>query len=139
MQNNMTKIYYNNWLAKLILWDDYSTIMLFGFILTKRKSLSEKTLNHEAIHVTQYKECFVLGLILMTLSGLFIPAWWLVLVPLFLYYLMYVIEWIARLFKGNAYRNISFEREAYGNQDNLGYLKSRKVFASFRYYNSKLK
>ena len=71
----MTKIYYNNWLAKLILWDGYSTIMLFGFILTKRKSLSEKTLNHEAIHVAQYKECFVLGLILMALSGLFIPAW----------------------------------------------------------------
>ena len=36
------------------------------------------------------------------------------------FYLWYVVEWIIRLFmKGNAYRNISFEREAYSNEDDI--------------------
>jgi hypothetical protein len=32
------------------------------------------------------------------------------------FYLWYGVEWLVKLFcKGNAYRNISFEREAYDN------------------------
>lgn len=50
------------------------------------------------------------------------------------FYLFYVIEWIVRLFmKGNAYRNISFEREAYGNEGNGSYLNSRRPFAWLEY------
>ena len=46
------------------------------------------------------------------------------------FYVWYIIEWIVRLFmKGNAYRNISFEREAYANQNNLSYLNTRKRYA----------
>ena len=50
----MRKIYYNNLLARLLLWrKDYETAMIFGFICTKRKQaqpLSSKAVNHEAIH-----------------------------------------------------------------------------------------
>ena len=35
--------------------------------------------------------------------------------------------------RGNAYRNISFEREAYANQRNLNYLESRPMYAWRRY------
>ena len=53
----MRKIYYNNLLARLLLWrKDYETAMIFGFICTKRKQaqpLSSKAVNHEAIHVEQ--------------------------------------------------------------------------------------
>ena len=35
--------------------------------------------------------------------------------------------------RGNAYRNISFEREAYANQRNLNYLKERPLYA-WRHY-----
>ena len=56
----MRKIYYNNLLARLLLWrKDYETAMIFGFICTKRKQaqpLSSKAVNHEAIHVEQYME-----------------------------------------------------------------------------------
>lgn len=46
------------------------------------------------------------------------------------FYLQYVIEWLIKLFcKGNAYRNISFEREAYDNQYNLDYTKTRKHYS----------
>jgi len=45
------------------------------------------------------------------------------------------MEWFVRLFmKGNAYRNISFEKEAYSNDDNLEYLKQRKIFNFIKYY-----
>lgn len=50
------------------------------------------------------------------------------------FYLWYVIEWLIRLFgKGNAYRNISFEQEAYSNDDNMKYLDIRKHYAWFKY------
>ena len=52
---------------------------------------------HEKIHIAQQKEMLV------------IP-----------FYLWYFIEWLVRLFKkGNAYQNISFEREAYVNEYNF--------------------
>jgi len=35
--------------------------------------------------------------------------------------------------KGNAYRNISFEREAYDNDDNLNYIKERKHYSWLKY------
>ena len=43
----MGKVFYDNWFAKLILFQDYGTIMFLGMILTKVKEgrLSEKTIN----------------------------------------------------------------------------------------------
>ena len=35
--------------------------------------------------------------------------------------------------KGNAYRNISFEREAYANEEYIDYLENRKRFAWIKY------
>ena len=50
------------------------------------------------------------------------------------FYLAYFMEWLVRLpMRGNAYRNISFEREAYANQRNLDYLQSRPHYAWRRY------
>ena len=69
--------------------------------------MSEIDINHEAIHTTQMKEMLYI-----------------------FFYVWYIIEWGIRLFmKGNAYRNISFEREAYANQNNLSYLNTRKRYA----------
>ena len=46
------------------------------------------------------------------------------------FYVWYVVEWLVRLFmKGNAYRNISFEREAYGNERYIAYIGERKRYA----------
>ena len=63
----MRKIYYNNLLARLLLWrKDYETAMIFGFICTKRKQaqpLSSKAVNHEAIHVEQYMEVTAVALL----------------------------------------------------------------------------
>lgn len=73
--------------------------------------MSEKDFNHERIHSEQMKELLYIG-----------------------FYLWYFIEWLIRLFKkGNAYRNISFEKEAYNNDADLFYLDKRKPYAWMDY------
>lgn len=73
--------------------------------------LSSEMMNHERIHSAQQREM------------LFV-----------FFFIVYVAEWLVRLnMRGNAYRNISFEREAYANQRNLNYLKTRPLFAWRRY------
>ena len=59
--------------------------------------------------------------------------------PFLFFYLWYVIEWFFRIFiNGNkAYVSLSFEREAYDNDDNLDYLKTRKRFAWLGYMREK--
>jgi hypothetical protein len=85
---------------------------LFGVLFVRGNArIDDITLNHEKIHTAQIKE-----------------LWYV------FFYLWYVTEWLIRLFmKGNAYRNISFEREAYDNQYDLNYLKSRKRFDFTKY------
>ena len=55
-----------------------------------------------------------------------------------LFYLWYAIEWIIRLFPNkfnghDAYRSISFEREAYENEGYLDYLNNRKKYSWIKY------
>lgn len=131
----MKTTFYDNRLARLILFSGYSTIMLFGFILTKLDTLPPSTLRHENIHRRQYVECIILSLPLTLLLCRLASWWFLLLIPVF-YYLLYVAEWLFRLFlPGNAYRNISFEREAYRNQVYPDYMDWRRWFGWVKYYN----
>jgi hypothetical protein len=97
---------------KFIPFKGYSAMMLFGFLFTRdKRKVTERTVRHESIHARQMWELLVVG-----------------------FYVWYFVEWLVRLFfKGNAYRNISFEQEAYSNQDGLDYLRQRKVFAFLKY------
>ena len=97
---------------KCIPFRGFKAINLFGVLFVRGNAkIDDETLNHEAIHTAQMREMLYVG-----------------------FYLWYAIEWIIRLFmKGNAYRNISFEREAYSNEDDVIYLESRKRFAWIKY------
>lgn len=97
---------------KYIPFSGYKAMNLFGVLFAKPNArIDDITLNHERIHTAQMKEMLYV-----------------------FFYLWYVIEWIIRLFlKGNAYRNISFEREAYDNEGNVLYLESRKRFSWIKY------
>lgn len=100
---------------KYIPFSGYKAINLFGVLFVRGKAvIDEKTLNHEAIHTSQMKE-----------------QWYV------FFYLWYVIEWLARLIQFRngymAYRNTSFEREAYQNEGDLHYLKSRRFFNFLKY------
>ena len=92
---------------KLIPFKGFCAMNLFGCLFCRdKREINDFVINHEEIQTAQMKE---LG---------YIP-----------FYALYLTEWaIKLLFKGNAYRNISFEREAYSNQYNLDYLKERKHY-----------
>ena len=79
-------------------------ITLFPFIIIK-KDANSMLINHEKIHFRQQIEMLVV-----------------------FFYLWYIIEFI---FKG--YKGISFEREAYINQNNLSYLKNRRFWSFIKY------
>lgn len=90
---------------------------LFGVLFVRGNArIDDITLNHEKIHTAQIKELLYI-----------------------FFYLWYVTEWLIRLFmKGNAYRNILFEREAYNNENDLDYLKRRKRFDFAKYLKSRV-
>lgn len=105
------KIIQNKWINRYIPFPGFKACNLFGVLFVRGDDeLSEVSLNHESIHTAQWKELLHVGFIL-----------W------------YVIEWLIRLPKGNAYHNISFEREAYDNKKNLNYLNNRKRFSFLKY------
>jgi hypothetical protein len=108
------KIIYNN----LIPLKGFTAINLFGVLFARNECnpVSERTVNHEAIHTAQMRE---MGYVF--------------------FYLWYVAEWIIRLFINGkaAYRNISFEREAYGNDRDGSYLENRRNYAWLNHLNSK--
>lgn len=90
-------------------------ITLWPFIVLREKYKtlsSEKLINHETIHIKQQAEMLVI-----------------------IFYLWYIIEWFVKLFKyrSRAYRNISFEREAYENENNKEYLKNRRLYSWIKY------
>jgi hypothetical protein len=62
----------------------------------------------------------------------------LLVIPFFIWYF---IEYLFRLIQYKkadlAYRNISFEREAYANEKDLEYLKNRPLFKSLDFLDKK--
>lgn len=106
-----------NFLVKLLTGKKIIGIALapFGIYLKPEYLTKRSVIRHESIHWKQQIEMLI------------IP-----------FYLWYLIEWFIRLFmKGNAYKNISFEREAYENEFNEKYLKKRKFFAWTKYLTKK--
>ena len=100
-----------NKLSNLILAKGYAAVTLWPFIFVRTDvSPSDTLIRHENIHGRQQVEMLLI-----------------------LFYLWYVIEWFVRLPWGNAYRNISFEREASRNQYNPKYLDKRPFWAWTRY------
>ena len=91
-------------------------ITLFPFIVVSQKNLkqNEVIINHEKIHIRQQIELLIL--------------------PFFIWYgIEFFMKWIIYKDKNVAYRNISFEREAYSNEKDLHYLKQRSFWNFLKY------
>lgn len=128
------KIIQNKWINKFIPFPNFRAINLFGVLFVRgARPLTEATINHESIHSAQIAEVMIASVPFALLLWLLTNVWLGILLVIASYYLWYVIEWLIRLPKGNAYKNISFEREAYANQDDLSYLKNRKRFDFAKY------
>lgn len=110
---------------KVIPFKGWVAINLFGilFVRGERRDLSQRLINHESIHTAQMRELLFIG-----------------------FYAWYVVEWLFRLLFAlitlyraesgkvgkhfyQTYLDISFEKEAYNNQDNFEYLAKRRHFA----------
>ncbi|MEM7484479.1 MAG: hypothetical protein AAF348_04660 [Bacteroidota bacterium] len=101
---------------KHFFYRNYVGLSLWPFIILKEGSLKtdEVLINHERIHLKQQRE--------------------LLIIP---FYLLYITEWLLRtllyLNSYRAYQNISFEREAYANEDDKEYLARRKPYSFLNY------
>jgi len=102
--------------SKFLVPKGYTGITLFPFVFLKSKHLrtNKVLINHERIHIRQQIELLVLP-----------------------FYIWYGLEYVIRLIKcrnhQRAYRNISFEREAYINEKDLSYLKRRRLYTFVKY------
>lgn len=128
------KIIYN----KFIPLKGFKAMMLFGLLFVRKgATMNEADMNHEKIHAEQYREMTSTGLLAAVLLSVF-GLWWTLLVAPLAYYIWYVVEWIVRLAiikdAHAAYRNISFEREAYANETDLEYLSNRKGYAFLDFF-----
>lgn len=134
----MKKIRYNSWIANNLLFKGYSTITLAAWVCTKwsKEEMLQTTKNHECTHARQWCECMIAsGVIIWVLMLVFgISPWWFVLAFLMLY-ILYVLEWLVKLcFYGtDAYKNISFEREANAGESDETYLENSGYFEWVKY------
>jgi hypothetical protein len=102
--------------AKYLIPKGYRGMAVFPFVVLKYDFDKDNLVfvNHEKIHLRQQLELLI-----------------------FPFYVFYVLEYLIRLIqyknKDLAYRNISFEREAYANETDLEYLKNRHFFGFLNY------
>ncbi|SNY92663.1 hypothetical protein [Flagellimonas pacifica] len=101
---------------KHFFYRNYVGLSLWPFIFLKEDNLKkdEVLINHERIHLKQQQELLI-----------------------FPFYILYIAEWLLRtvlyLDSYRAYQNISFEREAYANEEDKEYLARRKSFGFLDY------
>lgn len=101
---------------RYLLRKNYNGIALWPFIILRKKELKKDRvlINHERIHLRQQLELLVL--------------------PFFVWYgLEYLVRLIQYKDTRKAYRNISFEREAYSCEKDLHYLKKRSFWKSLQF------
>lgn len=134
----MKKVFYESWIAKHLLFASYTTITLFAWVFTKwsKGEARQSTINHECVHARQWIELAIASGLLIWLGMLLFgySAWWLLLSAL-TFYIWYVLEFVVKWFYGsimgnyNAYKNISFEREARLSEKDNNYLENSTYFA----------
>jgi len=101
---------------KYLLGKSFKGVSLWPFVILKNRDLKEDVnfINHEKIHLRQQIE--------------------LLIIP---FYIWYLTEYLLRLiyYKNRflAYKNISFEREAYSQEMKEDYLQERKFWAFLQF------
>lgn len=106
--------------TKYLIPKGYHGLAAFPFVFVKYRVDKENLVfvNHEKIHLRQQVELLVL--------------------PFFIwYFLEYLVRLVQYKNTDLAYRNISFEREAYANELNLAYLRKRSFLRFLNYLTKK--
>lgn len=106
--------------AKYLIPKGFAGLTLFPFIILKEKTdvSNPVMMQHEKIHIRQQMELLIL--------------------PFFIWYgIEYFIRILQYKNKHSAYRNISFEREAYANEMQKGFLMERPFWNFLNYIKAK--
>lgn len=109
------KVFYSNHIP----FKGFRAINLFGIVIARREygKLPQRIIRHETIHSYQMLELLIVG-----------------------FYLWYLLEWMIKLMAYRngylAYKNISFEREAYAHDEDPTYLKQRPHWNFLKYVSS---
>lgn len=101
---------------KYLLGKSISGASVWPFVIVKNKELKEDFtfINHEKIHLRQQLE--------------------LLIIPFYLWYFTeYLLRWLQYKDKFLAYKNISFEREAYTQEMKENYLEERRFWAFLQF------
>jgi hypothetical protein len=102
--------------SKYLLPKGFTGLTVFPFVILREKKHADDavTVNHEYIHIRQQVELLVV-----------------------FFFVWYLVEFGFRMIqfrnKDKAYRNISFEREAYQNEKDPGYLKRRSFWKFLKF------
>ncbi|MCI4442932.1 MAG: hypothetical protein JHC39_05435 [Lentimicrobium sp.] len=102
--------------TKYLIPKGYRGMAVFPIVFVKHSMDKENSIfvNHERIHLRQQVELLV--------------------IPFFIwYFLEFVLRFIQYKNRDLAYRNISFEKEAYANEKDLNYLKKRSFWKFLKY------
>lgn len=112
-------IFTNAFIVRLLTGKFATAIALWPFIILRTNTLlkNEVLIRHEKIHLRQQAELLLV-----------------------FFYILYGLEFMYHYFlcrdRRTAYYRISFEREAYAQEQNEEYLKNRKLFAFINYCKS---
>jgi hypothetical protein len=102
--------------TKYLIPNGFAGMALFPFIFLKEKKHMHNAsmILHEKIHLRQQAELLIL--------------------PFFIWYgLEFLVRLLQHKNKNLAYRNISFEREAYANESTTGFLEQRSFWNFIKY------
>jgi len=102
--------------TKYLIPKGYNGLAVFPFVLVKHSLDKENAIfvNHERIHLRQQLEMLIF--------------------PFFIWYFFEFLFRFMQLRKWSlAYRNISFEREAYAKEKDIDYLNRRPFFGFLKY------
>ncbi len=127
------KLIYNN----IIPPHGFIAINIFGNLFVRKEyeyklkndNYKKRVLNHESIHTEQMKDfaSFLPECVQQYIGGI-------------IFYIIYFFEWLWRVlftkhrFSHQAYRNITFEQEAFTNESDLEYLSKRNHFDQWKIY-----
>lgn len=103
-------------ISKYLVPKGFSSITLFPFVVVHNKKDKQNIvlINHEKIHIRQQLETLIL--------------------PFFIWYgLEFLIRLMQYRNKKTAYKNISFEKEAYFYEKDREYLKNRAFWSFLKY------
>ena len=103
-------------IVKYLLPKGFRGLTVFPFVFLKDEKDKDDlvVVRHERIHIKQQIE--------------------LLIIPFFLWYgIEFLLRWMQYKNRFTAYRNICFEREAYANEKDPGYLKQRSFWNFLKY------